>query len=96
MSTRLVGGLIMTHADDNGLVCPPRLAPMQVVIVPIWKTDEEKARCSPSRDKVAAELRADGVRVKLDDRGQRQARRQVLRVGAQGRAAAGSRSVRAT
>ena len=53
VSTRLVGGLIMTHSDDNGLVCPPRLAPYQVVIVPIWRTDEEKApgggRCRGAR-----------------------------------------------
>src|ERR671918_2590056 len=46
VSTRLIGGLIMTHSDDNGLVAPPRLAPVQVVIVPIWKSDEEKAQVS--------------------------------------------------
>src|SRR5213080_4194516 len=40
VSTRLIGGLVMTHSDDNGLVCPPRLAPVQVVIVPIWKSEE--------------------------------------------------------
>jgi prolyl-tRNA synthetase len=44
VSTRLVGGLIMTHSDDNGLVLPPKLAPIHVVIVPIWKTDEEQAK----------------------------------------------------
>src|SRR5258708_21433369 len=42
VTTRLIGALIMTHSDDNGLICPPRLAPLQVVIVPLWKTDEEK------------------------------------------------------
>src|SRR6185295_19854472 len=42
VTTRLIGGLVMTHGDDNGLVCPPRLAPIQVVIVPIWKSDAER------------------------------------------------------
>src|SRR2546428_12949740 len=42
VSTRLIGGLIMTHSDDNGLVAPPKLAPIQVVIVPIWKSEEER------------------------------------------------------
>src|SRR5439155_1050273 len=41
VSSRMIGGLVMTHSDDNGLVCPPRLAPVQVVIVPIWKSEEE-------------------------------------------------------
>ena len=44
VSTRMVGGLVMTHGDDNGLCTPPRLAPIEVVIVPIWKSDEERAR----------------------------------------------------
>jgi prolyl-tRNA synthetase len=59
VSTRLIGGLIMTHSDDNGLVAPPKLAPVQVVIVPIWKTDEE-------RSQVKADLEKAGVRVELD------------------------------
>ena len=44
VSTRMVGGLVMTHGDDNGLVTPPKLAPIEVVIVPIWKTDDERSR----------------------------------------------------
>ena len=44
VSTRMVGGLIMTHSDDKGLVCPPRLAPLELVIVPIYRTDEERSR----------------------------------------------------
>ena len=60
VSTRLIGGLIMTHSDDNGLVCPPRLAPMQVVIVPIWKTDEERAQVLEVAARVETELRRRG------------------------------------
>ena len=61
-STRLVGGLIMTHGDDQGLVCPPRLAQWQVVIVPIWKTDEERARVATAAERLVAELRTAGIR----------------------------------
>lgn len=68
VSTRLVGGLIMTHGDDQGLVCPPRLAQWQVVIVPIWKTDEERARVAEAGDRVVAELRAAGIRTHQDAR----------------------------
>jgi prolyl-tRNA synthetase len=56
VSTRMVGGLIMTHSDDNGLVCPPRLAPVEVVIIPIYKSDEEKARVVEAAYKVRDEL----------------------------------------
>ncbi len=66
VSTRLIGGLIMTHGDDNGLVVPPRLAPVQVVIVPIWKSDEEKTRVSAVGNQVKADLVAAGFRVELD------------------------------
>src|SRR5687767_11354723 len=66
VTTRLIGGLIMTHSDDNGLVCPPRLAPVQVVIVPIWKTDEEKNQLSAIGYQVKAELETAGVRVEFD------------------------------
>jgi prolyl-tRNA synthetase len=52
----MVGGLIMTHSDDNGLVCPPRLAPVEVVIIPIYKSDEEKARVVEAAYKVRDEL----------------------------------------
>jgi prolyl-tRNA synthetase len=68
VSTRLVGALIMTHADDNGLVLPPKLAPIHVVIVPIFKTDIEKAKVLEEAVQVLAELKAQGLTVKLDDR----------------------------
>jgi prolyl-tRNA synthetase len=68
VSTRLVGGLVMTHGDDVGIVCPPRLAPTQVVIVPIYKSDTEKAATLQVSDGVLQELRAAGVRVELDGR----------------------------
>jgi prolyl-tRNA synthetase len=68
VSTRLVGGLIMTHSDDFGLVCPPRLAPIQVAIVPIWKTDEERAQVLGVGERVEGELKAAGLRVTLDAR----------------------------
>jgi len=68
VSTRLVGGLIMTHGDDTGLVCPPRLAPIQVVIVPIYKTDEERAAVVAAAAALRGELHAAGVRVHLDAR----------------------------
>jgi prolyl-tRNA synthetase len=66
VSTRLVGGLIMTHGDDRGLRLPPVLAPHQVVIVPIYKSDEERSRTVEAANRLAAEL--NGLRVKVDDR----------------------------
>jgi prolyl-tRNA synthetase len=57
VSTRLVGGLVMTHSDDNGLVAPPRLAPVHVVLVPLGKTDTEQQASLAAAEKVAAELR---------------------------------------
>ncbi|MCO6046737.1 proline--tRNA ligase [Aeoliella sp. ICT_H6.2] len=73
VSTRLVGGLIMSHADDDGMVIPPKLAPAHVAILPIYKNDEERAVVLPYCQSLKAELEAqtfDGaaVRVKLDDR----------------------------
>lgn len=68
VSTRLIGALIMTHSDDNGLILPPKLAPIQVVIVPIYKTPEEQAATGSEAQAVAAELRAKGLTVKVDDR----------------------------
>ncbi|MBI5209771.1 MAG: proline--tRNA ligase [Elusimicrobia bacterium] len=68
VSTRLVGALIMSHSDDNGLILPPKLAPIQVVVVPIYRTDEEKARVLEEGAKVAAELKAQGLAVRFDDR----------------------------
>ena len=66
LSTRFIGAIIMTHGDDQGLVLPPRLAPIQVVIVPIYRKDEEQEAVMAAVDKVKAEL-AD-FRVKVDDR----------------------------
>lgn len=68
VSTRLMGALIMAHSDDDGLVLPPRLAPIHVVIVPIFKTEEEKSRISEKADQIAADLRAHGLSVKFDSR----------------------------
>ncbi|HNQ00277.1 MAG TPA: His/Gly/Thr/Pro-type tRNA ligase C-terminal domain-containing protein, partial [Bacteroidia bacterium] len=68
VSTRLMGALVMAHSDDDGLVLPPKLAPIQVVIVPIYKTDEQLAAISAVADKIQAELKAKGVSVKYDDR----------------------------
>ncbi len=64
VSTRLIGGLIMTHSDDDGLILPPKLAPQQVVIVPIPKPSPEIMEASHS---IAKQLRAKGIRVKIDD-----------------------------
>jgi len=70
VSTRLIGGLVMTHSDDQGLVLPPRLAPNQVVIVPIYRANREddKAAVLEAVERVARELRVAGVRVKVDAR----------------------------
>ncbi|MFD1293362.1 proline--tRNA ligase [Lutibacter holmesii] len=68
VSTRLIGGLIMTHSDDFGLVLPPKLAPIQVVIVPIYKGDEQLAAISEKVDVFVKELRAKGISVKFDTR----------------------------
>ena len=68
VSTRLMGALIMAHSDDQGLVLPPKLAPIQVVIVPIYKTDEEKANLDSYVDGLTTELKNLGVSIKYDDR----------------------------
>lgn len=68
MSTRTVGAIIMAHGDDRGLVLPPRLAPHQVVVIPIAKSDEEQAVVAEAVDRLVASL--EGVRVKVDDREQ--------------------------
>jgi len=68
LSTRAIGAIIMVHGDDQGLVLPPRLAPFQVVIVPIWKTDDEKSQVMAAARKIAAELTDANIRVKLDAR----------------------------
>jgi prolyl-tRNA synthetase len=68
VSTRLMGALIMAHSDDNGLVLPPKLAPFQVVIVPIYRGEEELALISVKAKEIIAELRKAGISVKYDDR----------------------------
>ena len=68
VSTRMVGAIIMAHGDDQGLMLPPRLAPHQVVIVPIWRKDVERTAVLALADQVFAALKAGGVRVKLDAR----------------------------
>lgn len=74
VSTRMVGGMVMTHGDDNGLRLPPRLAPTQVVIVPIWKTDEERTATVERARAIAGELGSfrrlehERIRIHVDDR----------------------------
>lgn len=68
VSTRLMGALIMTHSDDQGLVLPPNLAPIQVVIVPIYKTDEQLAQITEAVKDLIAKLRKLKITVKFDDR----------------------------
>jgi prolyl-tRNA synthetase len=67
VSTRLIGGLVMTHSDDEGLVLPPRIAPLQVVIVPIFKGEEQKALLDEKVHAMVASFKAAGIRVKYDD-----------------------------
>lgn len=68
VSTRLMGALIMTHSDDNGLVLPPKLAPIQVVFIPIHKTDEQLAQISEKVNEIKKALEKQGISVKYDDR----------------------------
>ncbi len=68
VSTRLMGALVMTHSDDNGLVLPPKLAPDQVVIVPIYRNEEQFNAVSETAKELQKELRSKGLRVKFDDR----------------------------
>ncbi len=67
VSTRLMGALIMTHSDDNGLVLPPHLAPIQVVIVPIYKNDEQAAEINRVVEPILSELKSMGISVKYDN-----------------------------
>ncbi len=67
VSTRLVGALVMAHSDDDGLILPPKIAPLQVVIVPIYKNDEQKTAIDNKVSGLVAELKKAGVRVKYDD-----------------------------
>ena len=68
LSTRMIGALIMAHSDNNGLVLPPRLAPIQVVIVPIYKNPEQLETISAAARKIKSTLEAQGISVKYDDR----------------------------
>ena len=67
VSTRLIGALVMAHSDDDGLVLPPRIAPWQVVIVPIYKGNEQKAQIGEKANELLKKFKAAGIRVKYDD-----------------------------
>ncbi len=67
VSTRLIGALVMAHSDDDGLILPPKIAPLQVVIVPIYKGDEQKAMIDNKVRTIVGELKDLGIRVKYDD-----------------------------
>ena len=67
VSTRLIGALVMAHSDDDGLVLPPKIAPLQVVIVPIYKGEEQKQLIGEKADSIMKELKMLGIRVKYDD-----------------------------
>ncbi|KAJ0966362.1 hypothetical protein J5N97_027500 [Dioscorea zingiberensis] len=71
ISTRFVGGIIMTHGDDTGLMLPPMIAPIQVVIVPIWKTEDDKTGVLNATSSVETILKTAGIKVKVDDSEQR-------------------------
>ena len=68
VSTRMVGGLVMTHGDDVGIVCPPKLAPTQVVVVPIYRSDDERAAVGQVAERAVRTLKGEGLRVELDAR----------------------------
>ena len=68
VSTRLIGGLIMTHSDDKGLVLPPKLAPIQAAFIPIYRKDEERSAVLERVQQLAAELRGGGLAIEVDDR----------------------------
>ena len=68
ISSRMIGAIIMVHGDDQGLVLPPRLAPLQAVIVPIYRNDTEKTKVMEVADRVFKELKDAGIRIKMDDR----------------------------
>jgi prolyl-tRNA synthetase len=68
ISSRIIGALIMVHGDDQGLVLPPRMAPIQVVMVPIYRNDTEKSKVMEVADRIFQELKQAGIRIKMDDR----------------------------
>lgn len=67
VSTRLIGALVMAHSDDEGLILPPRIAPLQVVIVPIYKGDDQKSKIDEKVNQLMKDLKGLGIRVKYDD-----------------------------
>ncbi|NBV30792.1 MAG: proline--tRNA ligase, partial [Chitinophagaceae bacterium] len=67
VSTRLIGALVMAHSDDEGLILPPKIAPLQVVIVPIYKGEEQKAAIDAKVNEIVVQLKKAGIRVKYDD-----------------------------
>jgi len=67
VSTRLVGGVIMTHGDDKGLILPPKIAPHQLVIIPIWRNDEQKARLMEEVSKITLQFKKEDIRYIVDD-----------------------------
>ena len=80
-----MGALIMSHSDDNGLVLPPTLAPHQVVIVPIYKTLEQRDEIGRHVEPLIAELKKRGIRVRYDDADNKGSPGGILRIRAQGR-----------
>jgi len=70
LSTRMIGALIMAHGDDNGIIIPPRLATTQLAIVPIFRKPEERARVMEAAGRIAADCKAAGIGVKVDERDQ--------------------------
>jgi prolyl-tRNA synthetase len=66
LSTRIIGGVIMAHGDEGGLVLPPRVAPVQLIVVPIWRSDDERSQVAGALEGTVAALKAAGVRVKVD------------------------------
>ncbi|MBI4531714.1 MAG: proline--tRNA ligase [Candidatus Latescibacteria bacterium] len=70
VSTRLIGAIVMAHGDDQGLKLPPRLAPIQVVVVPIYRNAEERTTIAEAAHRIESDLKKSGVRVKMDDRDQ--------------------------
>jgi prolyl-tRNA synthetase len=68
LSTRIIGGIIMTHSDDKGLVLPPKIAPIQVVIVPVWVSEDEQKATLEKSQEIAGRLKAKNISVKIDSR----------------------------
>jgi len=68
VSTRLIGALVMVHSDDHGLVLPPKLAPTQVVLVPVYRNDDERMAVLKTSEEIAGSLRAEGIRIEIDTR----------------------------